>query len=444
MITNDELQLVGGLPVYRIKAAAIPDVRKQFFPPEFVMIFDHELRPITPINQFTLKFGVRGKRRQKDWKNTQSAYADDLANWVMYCHYNEIPILEATRTDISDYKAVLFDAISQQSRSELKRNTVSRRIGTVVDFYKFAFQEGWLRQPVLVDTPSKIDPSSEVSTSHRLSAVDPLVPPSTSGGKVRYIPPNHQQNILKELGPDTKEPNIMPSRDRTAAEWAAATGMRVEEIASITLLDILNLDRRRDEARGGVLEFEIIGKRAKARQVEVPIHLLDVTLRYVATTRALIIERMVFLGLNRPLSGALFLNGVGSNNRDIGKRATADTLSRAFTEAVRKAGLTLSEEKHVIGPDGTALIVDGAYQKTIVEMPMYSIHAERHTFVITMYWRLKEHGDSNPWKKIQQLVGHSSILTTIDIYAQHMPLHEDRVSDALNEKWRSYDRRGRN
>jgi integrase len=429
-----------GLPIYRVKAAKIPDISRQVFPPSFVMLYDHEMRPIGLFNHFTLTFGVRKRTLYKSWMNTQRSYADDLAVWGMFCYFNEIDILNPSRDDLVNFRATLEEAVSPQTANKYDDDTKSRRMGSVISLYHFAFREGWVSEPVVAADETASTVVYQGYPRQQSSDLSPLtIQGSPPGEKVSFIPPVHRELIFSHLGPDTTDIAVAPSRNRTSAEWAATTGMRVDEIASITLLDILNLDRARVAATNDAVPYEVRGKRSKLRVVMVPIHLLDVTLRYIRTTRAEIVNKLAVVAPKRKPSPALFLNETSANGRDIGNAATKDTLSRAFTKAVLNAGLVRDEIRFAFDDDGNQIETDGVFERRTHRVPMYTIHDERHSFAINEYWTLKRSGDPDPWKKVSALLGHASLSTTVDTYGQHMPLYEASISDALARKVRGYD-----
>ena len=48
--------------------------------------------------------------------------------------------------------------------------------------------------------------------------------------------------------------------------------------------------------------------------------------------------------------------------------------------------------------------------------PKHSFHDLRHTYAVITYHLEKQNGNSEPWKKIQSILGHKNLSTTMDIY----------------------------
>ena len=102
---------------------------------------------------------------------------------------------------------------------------------------------------------------------------------------------------------------------------------------------------------------------------------------------------------------SLFVNGTASRH-DAGKPIRTETLSRAFTAAVRTAGLTHSVTK--TDPESGAL-----YQSAEAA---HTFHDARHTFAAWLYHAERAGGNAEPWKIVQARLGHRQLATTLNTY----------------------------
>jgi len=145
-------------------------------------------------------------------------------------------------------------------------------------------------------------------------------------------------------------------------------------------------------------------KGLRPRWVLIPTHLVLELRRYIDGERAECIAVGRRHGL-RANPESLFVNGNASRH-DAGKPIRAETLSRAFTAAVRTAGLTRSVTK--TDPETGAL-----YQSAEAA---HTFHDARHTFAAWMYHAERAGGNAEPWKIVQARLGHRQLATTLNTY----------------------------
>jgi integrase len=248
--------------------------------------------------------------------------------------------------------------------------------------------------------------------------------------------------VLSKLGPDAKSERVAPSTYRLAAEWPAITALRVEEVADLTIFDIFDLERQinpHDPNR--LLKFSLVGKGDKPRVVPVPTRLVQWTLRYIKTTRAAIVDKLLNIhsAASRQMPTALFLNSLDANHRQVGRPTSKDAISRAFSAAVIAAGFVRIEQCVVHDDFGNPKMTSEGYLWESKCVAMYTYHALRHTAAINYYTILKRMGYKNPWKELQLILGHEFISTTINIYGRFAPLEDQGLEDAYNEHLRSFD-----
>ena len=131
-----------------------------------------------------------------------------------------------------------------------------------------------------------------------------------------------------------------PSRDRLAAELSVSTGLRVDEVAKLTVFQILDLPVGGDPERFTTMHVTKT-KRLVERDVNVPNYLIPDLHAYIDGERkeCIAVARRYWLKKKSDEPKVLFVNGVDAR-QNAGKPVGADTLSDAFRRAVIKAGLT--------------------------------------------------------------------------------------------------------
>ncbi|WP_328703225.1 site-specific integrase [Agrobacterium rubi] len=239
--------------------------------------------------------------------------------------------------------------------------------------------------------------------------------------------------VLDKLGPSANTFCDIPRRDRLAAEMSYATGMRLEEVCSLKVRQILDIAHHVDKHD----PYKSIGLRLsmtkglRPGEVFLPSALVQEIFNYINGERRKTIA--LACGLSPQVSrdcGSLFLNGVGANYRDIGKPLQGDTLSRRFSKAVLEAGLVMREESFKLDDAGIPIVrSDGSYATTVRQVNSHTFHDLRHTFAVNRYLAGIAVGEKEPWKKVQVLLRHRSLKTTTDIYLRWVETKEEIISD---------------
>lgn len=443
-----EQMLVG--PIQKIVALRPTRPEEIDFPPSglrgcttpdgFIMLFDREMQPIEIANQFLFdRHYLPG--RAGLWKNTQAAYADDLARWWNYMIANHLlPWDSIGRPDIESYSEWLqIGTFSPKTQQNYARATVRRWVGTVLDFYRWAKPGEFA--PATAQTRSarlymkkRYDKSAGVPLRHR----EKMMPNSPSQGE-RIHPLRRFQLIavMRQLGQDPygEQDNSLFYRDRLAAECAVHTGMRVSEVCSLTIDQVRHA--RSTVARGKEFDLAKVHleqtKGGYERDVFLTKRLLDALETYIDNER----ERVMIDARNRGKfakgrgseTRALFVNGRGSSLRDLGERMRADTLTRRFTKAVVDAGLMRAEVRFKLEDGQRVSNSDGHYEQVVHQVPAHSFHDLRHTFAVMYYKAVTDMGRPEPWKKLQVILGHRNWQTSVDTYARHVDEVEAYISD---------------
>ena len=254
-------------------------------------------------------------------RNTLESYRSDLqqfSNWLTQTRRGTLS--SATRTELLDF-------LAHKITGRVKANTTSRELSSLKRFYRFLLREGKIQG----------DPSLNIDT--------PKLP--------RSLPRDLTETKVEALlhAPDTTQ--LLGLRDRAMLEILYASGLRVSELVTLTVMQV-NTDM-------GVVR--VTGKGNKERLTPLGEEALDWTIRYTRDARPAL----------------------------LGKKAT-DTL---FVTA-RGAAMTRQAFWY--------LIKRHARQAGIQEA--LSPHTLRHAFAT----HLLNHGAD--LRTVQMLLGHADISTT--------------------------------
>lgn len=330
-----------------------------------------------------------------------------------------------------------MEIISNITKNHLQDSTVSRRQRYIAQLYKFAKANGWYHGDLLTDViPKKRrTPKQRTELAHTLSSNSVTTEGSPHdltyeyGEPVRPMTGQEWQSIKRELGPlpsdrasggldqlpDEPE-DQRPIRDRVAGELAIDSGMRVDEIGSLTKYQVLDLDldwRNLDpwEKENGYLVLRITKtKRLKPRDVEVPAYMVPNLIAYYdgerkrAVAAGMAYAKQKGIAFKEP--AAFFVNSESGPARHAGKAIKPTSLSHAFIKACEVAGIVMHIPR----------INSETRETYYVKVARHTFHDLRHTYAVWLYNKLVAQGDAEPWKKIQVLLGHAHLQTTIDIY----------------------------
>lgn len=394
---------------------------------------------------------VRGKGRRGWKKNTAEAYAYDLRDWFAFLEVceDESDVNgkvgkawdAATEDDYIDYRDALQDAVSPHTRRHLSHSTIRRRQSTVENFYKEAQKQNWYVGAFLKTSEFKkgrIRPADSDAMVHLRAGrdttheVSPYAEEIGETGVVHPLNKAEWRAIQRELGPlpSESEKNLRPSRDRLACELALTTGLRVDEAASLTVHHILKLNTdylllSEEDREYGYLKLYITKtKRLKPRNVLIPCYLIPELVRYIDGEREAAVSAgkaySANYGKKYKEPNSLFVNHA-SPVQHAGNAIQPTSLSHAFRQACKAAGVMKTvQEIHALEDD------DGGETNVSVlrRAAAHCYHDLRHTFAVTKYFDEVGNGNPEPWLLIKELLGHSSVETTRDIYLKVVTVEE--------------------
>lgn len=281
--------------------------------------------------------------------HTLRAYERDLRDFSAHC---------AARPELVDMVDIR-GFVAEQIMNGKGKSTVARKLATLRSFFTYLYHEGYVNVNYAKLVPT---PKAPKRLPNFLSVDDAFELVTTPEG----------------LG-------LIPVRDRALLELLYSSGLRVSEVAGLTI-DDLNLREGLVKARGKGKKERIVPVGAKARDA----------------LKSYLVERMLFKK-KRSLpdsDAAFFLNRAG-------ERLTDRQIRRIVVKYARLAGINGQ-----IGP-----------------------HTLRHTFATHL---LVGGADL---RSIQELLGHSSLSTTqkythldighlIDVYDKAHPLGDDRAASS--------------
>jgi integrase len=332
----------------------------------------------------------------------------------------------ATETDYVNWRDAMQQVISPQTNRLLASSTIARRQGYVERFYWYAQKQGWYEGEFVRSKVKKGragpdadegKPTILVGYAEAEDSKSEFREVIEYGEPVRPLSETDWLKIQAELGPmpSEREFDLRLSRDRLACELGLATGMRVDEIASLTEFQLRGLyeawlaadEEEREDGTFGLLITKT--KRAKPRTVYVPGYMIPELMAYLDEERNASIKAGAACakrkGLKYKRPTALFVNSPESAQH-AGKAIRATSLSWAFKEACLAAGVTHYVEKIEIDTG----------ERYLESLSKHHFHDLRHSFAVWTYHLLKSNGESEPWKEIQIILGHASLKVTMDTY----------------------------
>jgi integrase/recombinase XerC len=254
--------------------------------------------------------------------NTVVAYQRDLLELVGFLQRAGSTLEEADR-------ATLRRFLAQQHTLGYARASIARRVGAIHTFYRWALAAN--RVP--------LDPSSSLGSPKVVNRLPTVLRPSEAEALVEAPPVDEIDE-----GADDAATRAVGLRDRAVLELLYGSGLRVSEVAGLTI-------DRVDLVRGRVL---VLGKGSKEREVPMSDPAVEAVRRWVSEGRDA-------LGTG---STSLFFNRKGRpiGQRDIralvegysgrllpGRRVTPHTLRHSYATHLLEGGADIRAVQELLG-----------------------------------------------------------------------------------------------
>lgn len=412
-------------------------------PPKFPYIIDDLTGDIAQVALlFTEdKYLTRNKAYNA---NTVSAYTHDLLDWMRFCAQFGIPWNKANYVDLGHYVDSM-ELVSPHHNESYAETTITRRLVPILQMYNWALEnhpdfaaevpEGTLFEPKNVahflddrrrEKRQKIKVADEPAEHQKLPNV---LQPQELNAVLRLIGPSPELfdvNEISSLATGSKKSNSEKSQESISTsiahlgmDIASQAGLRVSEVVGLKVKYFAKYANTKIEPN----RFYKIGpfrrKGGKSKTVEFHGVLLQKVLLYIKGERAIAVR------LNQTRHGILLVHKEG---RFKGLPISKSTLQRRFTQACIKAGLVRQVDK--IKPIGGLW---DSVDRSVEVRSAFTFHDLRHTYAVWMYYALKANNDAEPWKYIQEQLGHENLLTTMEIYLKVTQDFEAHVTDKFVE-----------
>lgn len=359
--------------------------------------------------------------------NTVEAYTADILDWVRFCTRFNIPWNKATWADLSRYVSSM-ERVSPHHRRRYREGTKTRRLVPITQLYKWAP----LNLPhVCADPPHGTLFDTKV-TAEFLDARRRKLRSRVQVGKdyvddqelPNVMQSNEVENVLKAIGPAPRaegckedEETAVSSVGHLGMECGLQAGLRVGEVVNLRV----RLFRNYLNAKIVPSAYYRIGdfRRKGGKMKSVRIHgvLLQKIVNYIKRERAWVMRGV------KVDHGVLLVHKQGQHK---GEPLRSGTLQRRFAKACIAAGVTGTATK-LSAPDGD-------WSNPVVDEELcarYTFHDLRHTFAVWRYYARVQDGDTEPWKHIQEELGHEDVTTTKKIYLKVTQDFEAFVTDAF-------------
>ncbi len=260
---------------------------------------------------------VRLERRLSP--DTEAAYRRDLRQLALFLHRNGSSLTDASYP-------LLRRFLAQQHTLGYARASIARRVGTIHTFYRWAVEDGRVPQ----------DPSLLLGRPKVVNRL-PTVLRATEAAALAEAP------VSEATLPPTEVAAAL--RDRAVLELLYGSGLRVGEVAGLTL-DRVDLDR------GRVL---VLGKGDKEREVPMSDFAVVAIREYLQAGRPLMApEGSAHLFFNRkkkPFSTRDMRSMVGRYGDTLlpGRRVTPHTLRHSFATHLLEGGADIRAVQELLG-----------------------------------------------------------------------------------------------
>ena len=256
-------------------------------------------------------------------RNTVVAYERDLVHLANFLHRSRSSLEEADRTTLRRF-------LAQQHTLGYARASIARRVGAIHTFYRWALADG--RMPR--------DPSSSLGRPKVVNRLPTVLRPSEAEALVEAPPIDGTDGGSG----DRAVGRAVALRDRAVLELLYGSGLRVSEVAGLTVASV-------DLARGRVL---VMGKGSKEREVPMSDPAVEAVRQWLSEGRALLATGSPSLFFNRkgrpigPRDIRALVEGY-SGRLLPGRRVTPHTLRHSYATHLLEGGADIRAVQELLG-----------------------------------------------------------------------------------------------
>ena len=256
-------------------------------------------------------------------RNTVVAYERDLVHLANFLHRSGSSLEQADRTTLRRF-------LAQQHTLGYARASIARRVGAIHTFYRWAVADG--RMPR--------DPSSSLGRPKVVNRLPTVLRPSEAEALVEAPPIDGTDGGSG----DRAASRAVALRDRAVLELLYGSGLRVSEVAGLTVGSV-------DLARGRVL---VMGKGSKEREVPMSDPAVEAVRQWLWEGRSHLATGSPSLFFNRkgrpigPRDIRALVEGY-SGRLLPGRRVTPHTLRHSFATHLLEGGADIRAVQELLG-----------------------------------------------------------------------------------------------
>lgn len=366
--------------------------------------------------------------------NTVDAYTSDLRDWMRFTTNYNIPWNKATWVHLQHYiDGMQGDIVSPHHGEPYKSSTPTRRLVPITGMYKWA-AENLKEHAVGAPRGSLFSPKvvAEYLDTRRKEIRLQLKPGSEAVADIeltRVMLDHEVRATLEAMGPAPLEPSGDCAADFATMEFTPTSvghlGMSTSLYAGLRVIEVAQLKVGQFEK---YFEVEVLESRyypigpirrkgGKLKKVLFNGVLLKKVLNYIRRERKFAMQ-------DSPVEHGRLLVHKGGWRR--GQPVCKSMLQRRFRNACMAAGV----KRLVVKTQP----IDGNWSNTRQSegwRAKYTFHDLRHTYAVWTYHARKLEGDAEPWKFIQEQLGHEHVSTTMSIYLRVTNEYEAFISDGF-------------
>jgi integrase len=366
--------------------------------------------------------------------NTVDAYTSDLRDWMRFTTNYTIPWNKATWVHLQNYiDGMQGDIVSPHHGEHYKSATPTRRLVPITGLYEWA-AENLKEHAVGAPRGSLFSPKvvAEYLDARRKELRLQTKPADEAVADIELTSVMLDQEVratLAAMGPAPLKPSEDLAEDFAKEESAPTSvghvGMATGLYAGLRIIEVVELEVSQFEKYFKVevqpSRYYSIGpirrKGGKRKKVLFSGVLLEKLLNYIRC------ERKFAMQGSQVDHGRLLVHKRGWRR---GQPICKSTLQRRFRKACMAAGVTRMVLK--------TRPVDDSWSETNQseeERAKYTFHDLRHTYAVWTYHARRLDGDAEPWKFIQEQLGHEHVSTTIGTYLQVTREYEAFTSEGF-------------